>query len=60
MLHLNVERKQGVKAKITLFSLQQQQPRVISECVDSKADHRLGFVHVAPQNSSERVGLRRD
>lgn len=59
ILHLNVECKQGVKAKITLFSLQQQ-PRVISEYVDSKADHRLGFVHVAPQNSSERVRLRRD
>lgn len=61
ILHLNVERKQGVKAKITLFSLQQQQqPRVISEYVDSKADHRLGFVHVAPQNSSELVRLWRD
>lgn len=57
ILHFNVERKQGVKAEITLLSLQQQQPRVVSQNVDSKADHRLGFVHAAPQKSSELVRL---
>lgn len=37
--------------KNTFCSLQQHQG-VISQCVDSKADHRLRFVHAAPQSSS--------
>lgn len=44
--------QKGVKPKITFFTLQQQQLGVISKYVDSKADYRLGLVHVAPQNSS--------
>lgn len=39
----------GAQRKSTFSSLQQRQG-VISQCVDSEADHRLRFVHAPPQS----------
>lgn len=55
---VRVEKKKTCCFERTFSSLQQNQG-VISQSVESKAGHRQGFVHVAPQSCREHVRLRR-
>lgn len=53
LLSLLVRKKKKKKKQCfehTLLSSLQQNQGVISHCVESKADHGQGFVHVAPQS----------